>query len=246
MSFNSRISQLKEMIANSQSGIGFFGGAGVSTASGIPDFRSKDGLYNNQDAEFAQYDPEFLLSHTCLYNHPKVFFEYYRKKLDFRTAKPNVVHQKLAELEHAGIVNGVITQNIDGLHQKAGSNKVYEIHGSASKIYCSQCGKEYTQDVIFETTGIPRCECDNILRPNIVLYGEILPTNMWNGAIDDVLKVSDTLIVAGTSLLVHPATLLMQYFYGPNLIIINQEETPYDSYADLIFRENMTEVFSQI
>lgn len=244
-SFENRIKQLQSYIDNSPHGVGFFGGAGVSTASGIPDFRSKDGLYNQHDVKFDKYEPEFLLSHTCLYNHPKVFYEFYRQKMDCRNIEPNIIHQKLAEMEANGKLNGIVTQNIDGLHQKAGSKRVYEIHGTTARTYCHKCKKEYPADYIFTSEeAIPHCECGGIIRPDVVLYEESLPMDILHDAIEKVLKVSDTLIVAGTSLIVQPAASLLQYFYGENLVIINHDETPYDSYANLVFHENIEDVFS--
>ena len=256
-SFESRLFQLKEYIAQSVEnkpvnptgqesyGVGFFGGAGVSTASGIQDFRSKNGLYNQKDIQFEKYEPEYLLSHTCLYNHPKVFYEFYRQKMDCRNIEPNIIHYKLAEMEKAGILRGIVTQNIDGLHQKAGSQKVYEIHGTTNRIYCSKCGKEYPVDYIFTCReDIPKCECRGLIRPDVVLYGEQLPTEQLTDAIQNVLHVCNTLIVAGTSLVVQPAASLLTHFYGPNLVIINHDETPYDGYADLVFHEDIEKVFS--
>ena len=193
----------------------FFGGAGVSTESGIPDFRSKDGLYNQRDVRFDKYEPEYLLSHDCLVNHPDVFFEFYRQKMDARGCKPNAAHLKLAEMEDAGKLDAVITQNIDGLHQHAGSRKVYEV------------------------------SCGGVIRPDVTLYGESLPETAWERSID-ALSIAQCFIVGGTSLTVYPAASLVRYFRGPFLIICNRGATQYDQEADLIFRENIGEVFSRI
>ena len=225
----------------------FFGGAGVSTESGIPDFRSKDGLYNQNDVQFDQYDPEYLLSHSCLYEKPNVFYEFYRQKLDVRAIEPNITHYKLAEMEKKGKLLGVITQNIDGLHQKAGSRKVYEIHGTTSKNYCIDCKREFSTDYIFNSeTTIPRCDkCGGIVRPDVTLYGESLPAKTWKNA-KNIIYQADCLIVAGTSLTVYPAAGLVEEFEGRYVIIINMSDTKEDIRADLIFREKMGEVFSKI
>ena len=224
----------------------FFGGAGVSTESGIPDFRSKDGLYNQRDVRFDKYEPEYLLSHDCLVNHPDVFFEFYRQKMDARGCKPNAAHLKLAEMEDAGKLDAVITQNIDGLHQHAGNRKVYEVHGTTEKNYCSRCGKKYPSDYIYKSEErIPHCSCGGVIRPDVTLYGESLPETAWERSID-ALSIAQCFIVGGTSLTVYPAASLVRYFRGPFLIICNRGATLYDQEADLIFRENIGEVFSRI
>ncbi len=244
MSYEERIKQLKEIILNSPSTV-FFGGAGVSTESGIPDFRSKDGLYNQKDVNFEKYEPEYLLSHSCLVNNPEVFYEFYRQKLDVSGCEPNACHKVLAKMEEKGLLKCVITQNIDGLHQKAGSKNVLEIHGTTAHTICSKCRKEYPSRYIFETDEkVPRCECGGLIRPDVTLYEENLPK-----AFDEAYKIVSTsacLIVGGTSLAVFPAASLISYFYGSHLIIINNQETPYDNYADLVFHENLGKVFSDL
>lgn len=176
----------------------FFGGAGVSTESGIPDFRSKDGLYNQHDIKFERYEPEYLLSKECLNNNPKVFYEFYRQKMDTRNAEPNITHKILAKLEQTGKLKAIVTQNIDGLHQKAGSKNVFEIHGTTQRNYCSKCGKEYPSDYLFKTDeSIPKCECGGLIRPDITLYGEQLPEKTVNGAVEAISE-ADCLIVGGT------------------------------------------------
>ena len=201
------IEELKKVIDESDN-IVFFGGAGVSTESGVPDFRSKDGLYNQKDVRFDMYRPEYLLSHSCLMNEPKVYFEFHRQKMDTRDIEPNNAHKYLAKLEEFGKLRGVVTQNIDGLHQKAGSNKVYEIHGSALRNYCLKCGKKYPKDYIFETNEpIPHCDCGGMIRPDITLYEEGLPEDAVSGAVNAIAK-ADVLIIGGTSLTVYPAALM--------------------------------------
>lgn len=243
MDFNERINKLKKLISESND-IVFFGGAGVSTESGIPDFRSKDGLYNQHDVQFDKYEAEYLLSNVCLKENTKVFYEFYRQKLDYREIEPNITHCKLAELEQQGKLKAIITQNIDGLHQKAGSTNVIEIHGTTQKNYCHKCKKEYDSNYIFNCSeAIPKCECGGIIRPDVTLYGETLPTEAWNNSVE-VLNKADLLIVGGTSLTVYPARNLLSEYYGQNLVLINKGYTEYDSYADILFRESLGEVFS--
>ncbi len=205
----------------------FFGGAGVSTESGIPDFRSKDGLYNQHDVEFDQYSPEYLLSHECLVYHPKVFFEFYRQKLDTRSIKPNRTHYKLALMEEKGKLDGVITQNIDGLHQKAGSKHVYEIHGTTYRNYCMKCKKIYPADYIFTCEQeVPYCpDCGGMIRPDVTM---------------------DCLIIGGTSLNVYPAANLIDYFHGDYLILMNKGEVGRRTGADLVFNDNIGKVMDHI
>lgn len=246
MDFEQRLVKLQQIITNSKH-IAFFGGAGVSTESGIPDFRSKDGLYNQHDVKFDAYQPEYLLSHDCLFNEPKVFYEYYRQKLDCRNIEPNITHFKLAELEKNGKRISVITQNIDGLHQKAGSREVYELHGTTKRNYCANCGEQYDGDYIFNNdSSIVRCpKCKTgLIRPDVTLYGETLPEDYEKAM--DILKKADVMIVAGTSLTVYPAAYLVRYFNGEHLVIINRDETSADSHANLVFHENLGEVFSRI
>lgn len=217
-----KIRQLNEWIRES-SRIVFFGGAGVSTASGIPDFRSKDGLYNTPSVGFEAYQPEYLLSNRCLVHEPKVYFEFHRQKMDTRKIKPNHAHRYLAELEKTGKLTGVVTQNIDGLHQKAGSRKVYEIHGSALRNYCMKCGKIYPSDYVFESKEpVPHCECGGVIRPDITLYGESLPEDAVAGAAR-ALSGADMLIIGGTSLTVYPAASFINYFGGKYLAVINRD-----------------------
>lgn len=245
ISFEERIKKLNQMIQRSKH-IVFFGGAGVSTESGIPDFRSKDGLYNQHDIKFDEYEPEYLLSHSCLHNNCKVFFEFYRQKMDCRNIKPNIAHIKLAELEEKGKLTAIITQNIDGLHQKAGCKNVFEIHGTTKRIYCNKCGAKYDSDWIFTCKdAIPKCECGGIIRPDVTLYGESVQNLAWRNAMDALHK-SDLLIVGGTSLTVYPAANLISEYYRENLVIINRDITGHDNYADLIFREDIGKVFNQI
>lgn len=255
--FKERLNELKKIIDKSEH-IAFFGGAGVSTESGVPDFRSKDGLYNQHDVNFDAYEPEFLLSHSCLFNlksgmgykYPNidttpVFYEFYRQKLDCRNIEPNITHKKLAELEKNGKRISIITQNIDGLHQKAGSKEVYEIHGTAYENCCSKCGKEFDKNHIFESKElVPRCECGGLIRPKVTLYEENLPKAFEEAS--NLLHCVDTLIVAGTSLTVYPAATLVQDFYGDNLVIINRDKTNVDWSANLVFHENMGQIFKEL
>ncbi len=242
-----QINTLIEYIQSSHS-IVFFGGAGVSTESGIPDFRSKDGLYNQHDIQFEKYRPEYLLSHECLIDEPKVFYEYYRQKMDARGFEPNITHKVLAKLEEQGKLKAVITQNIDGLHQKAGSKAVYELHGTTERNYCSWCKKAYPSDYIF-TSGepVPKCECGGMVRPYVTLYGEGLPEDAWNQSIA-ALKSADMLIVAGTSLMVYPAANLVRYFAGDHLVVMNREKLklPINEETDLVIQGSMGEVFREL
>ena len=220
-----KIIKLKQFIDNSEN-IVFFGGAGVSTESGVPDFRSKDGLYNQHDVRFDKYQPEYLLSHSCLVNEPEVFFEFYRQKMDTRNIEPNFAHIYLAELEKRGKLKAVVTQNIDGLHQKAGSKTVYEIHGTTQRNYCTACGKAYDSDYIFNCEfKIPRCECGGIVRCDVTLYEEALPEEAVRGAVNAISK-ADMLIIGGTSLTVYPAASYIRYFRGKYMVIINKEHLP--------------------
>ena len=220
---NEKVKTLQKYIDESNR-IVFFGGAGVSTESGVPDFRSKDGLYNQHDVAFEQFEPEYLLSHSCLVCHPKVFYEYYRQKMDARHIEPNVTHKVLAQMEADGKLMAVVTQNIDGLHQKAGSKKVYELHGTTLHNYCSRCKKEYPSDYIFESEeAIPKCSCGGTIRPNVTLYEESLPEEAINGAISAIAN-ADMLIIGGTSLRVYPAASFIRYFRGKHLVVINKED----------------------
>ena len=217
----------------------FFGGAGVSTESGIPDFRSVDGLYNQQ----YKYPPETILSHTFYEAQPQEFFRFYRNKMLFPDAQPNAAHKKLAELERAGKLTAVVTQNIDGLHQKAGSRTVYELHGSVLRNYCEKCGKFYDAEFMLHSEGVPRCTCGGRIKPDVVLYEEGLDMDTVRGAVNAISE-ADMLIVGGTSLVVYPAAGLIQYYEGSRLVVINK--TDLSAMADLTILGAIGEVFSQI
>ncbi len=219
----------------------FFGGAGVSTESGIPDFRSVDGLYNQK----WKYPPEEILSHSFFERNPEEYYRFYREKLVVEGAKPNRAHLKLAELEAAGKLKAVITQNIDGLHQAAGSKKVLELHGSLLREYCSRCRKPYPVETINRCEGVPRCSCGGVIRQDIVLYEEPLDQEVMEESVR-YIRNADILIIGGTSLNVYPAAGLIRYYRGHKLVLVNLSETPYDSYADLVIHEKIGEVFSRI
>lgn len=243
---NEKIEKLKEFIHKSEN-IVFFGGAGVSTESGVPDFRSKDGLYNQRDIQFEKYNPEYLLSHSCFIDHPDVFFEYYRQKMDARHVEPNITHKVLARWEEEGRLSAVVTQNIDGLHQKAGSKKVYELHGTTRRNYCSCCKKEYPSDYLFESRDVvPKCECGGIIRPYVTLYEEGLPEDAVSGAINAISN-ADMLIIGGTSLRVYPAAGYVHYFKGKHLVVINKEELDVrlDGENDLFICASLGDVFKE-
>ena len=242
-----KIEKLKEMIDESNK-IVFFGGAGVSTESGIPDFRSKDGLYNQHDVRFDMYQPEYLLSHSCLVREPKVYFEFHRQKMDTRNIEPNNAHKYLAKLEESGKLIGVVTQNIDGLHQKAGSKKVFEIHGSALRNYCMSCGTTYPVDYIFDSTDeIPKCDyCGGVVRADITLYEEGLPDDQVEGAIS-AISSADMMIIGGTSLTVYPAASFINYFKGRNLVIINRDPLNIRVGENvLVINEKIGQVFTEL
>ncbi|MBQ7613602.1 MAG: NAD-dependent protein deacylase [Butyrivibrio sp.] len=240
------VRKLKELIDNSDN-IVFFGGAGVSTESGIPDFRSKDGLYNQHDVRFDKYQPEYLLSHSCLVYEPKVYYEFHRQKMDTRNIEPNNAHKYLAALERMGKLKAIVTQNIDGLHQKAGSKVVYEIHGSALRNYCMSCGKEYPSDYIFlSEEPIPKCSCGGVIRPDITLYEEGLPEDQVSGAIDSIAR-ADMLIIGGTSLTVYPAASFVNYFRGKNLVIINRDKIDIRKAENtLVINRKIGELFAEL
>lgn len=219
----------------------FFGGAGVSTESGIPDFRSTDGLYSQS----YDYPPEVILSRTFFDNNPAVFYRFYREKMLFLSAQPNDAHRKLAQLEEAGRLTAVITQNIDNLHQKAGSKNVLELHGSVWRNYCMRCKKPYPVEAVLQAEGVPRCECGGIIRPDVVLYEEALDTGVMEAAVRAVSQ-ADLLIVGGTSLVVWPAAGLIRYFSGDSLVLINKGETPYDDRADLLIRAPIAKTLGEI
>lgn len=243
------INELKELIKNAKH-IAFFGGAGVSTESGIPDFRGKDGLYNKPDINFSQYKPEYLLSCDCLNHNPKVFYEFYRQKMNCLDVEPNITHKLLAKWEQSGKRVSVITQNIDGLHEKAGSEEIYNIHGTIMRNYCVKCGKEYPADYIFKYSGaIPRCtehKAISMVRPDVTLYGERLPEAYEKAR--KALHEADLLIVAGTSLTVYPAAYLLQDFYGKHMVIINRDPVSHDveADADIVIHSSLGDVFSQL
>ena len=236
-----KLKKLQEMISKSNR-IVFFGGAGVSTESGIPDFRSVDGLYNQK----YDYPPETMLSHSFFVGHTEEFYRFYRDKVLALSAKPNPCHLKLAELEKAGKLTAVVTQNIDGLHQKAGSKKVYELHGSVHRNYCTKCHRSYDAQLIADCEGIPFCEkCGGVIKPDVVLYEEGLDGATIDGAVSAISN-ADMLIIGGTSLVVYPAAGLIDYFRGENLVVINKSPTGRDRYADLVITDPIGEVFSQI
>ena len=233
-----KIARLQEMVDQSHS-IVFFGGAGVSTESGIPDFRSTDGLYHQQYA----YPPETILSHTFYERKSEEFFRFYRDKLLRLDAQPNAAHKKLAELEQAGKLRAVITQNIDGLHQKAGSKRVYELHGSVLRNYCEACGKFYDAEYMLRSDGVPRCSCGGRIKPDVVLYEEGLDSDTVSGAVRAIAE-ADMLIVGGTSLVVYPAAGLIEYYRGHRLVVINK--TALSTAADLSFLSSIGQVLSHI
>ena len=231
---------LQEIINDSES-IVFFGGAGVSTESGIPDFRSTDGLYNQK----YDFPPETILSHRYFMTHTADFYKFYRDKMLYLDAKPNKAHTALAQLEQSGKLKAVITQNIDNLHQKAGSKTVYELHGSVYRNHCMDCKKIYGIEKILNSTDVPTCECGGIIKPDVVLYEENLNEDVISGAINAISNC-DTLIIAGTSLTVYPAAGFVGYFKGRHLVLINRDKTSYDKYAELVIREKVGEVLGEI
>lgn len=234
------IKTLQQWIDESQR-IVFFGGAGVSTESGIPDFRSVDGLYNQSYA----YPPETILSHSFFAQNPEEFYRFYREKMLIRGAKPNPAHLKLAELEQAGKLTAVVTQNIDGLHQMAGSKRVYELHGSVLRNHCVDCHRSYPVEVIEQSTGIPRCTvCNGIIKPDVVLYEEGLDPDVMDGATRAIMA-ADVLIVGGTSLNVYPAAGLLEYYRGDKLVLINKSATPADNRAQLVIHDSIGKVLGQ-
>lgn len=234
------ISQLQSMVDASRR-IVFFGGAGVSTESGIPDFRSTDGLYRQR----YEYPPEVMLSHSFYERHPEAFYDFYREKLLFPEAKPNAAHSKLAQLEQAGKLSAIVTQNIDGLHQAAGSRCVYELHGSVLRNYCQRCHQFYSMAHILHSSGVPRCSCGGVIKPDVVLYEEGLDQAVLQGAAQAITK-ADMLIVAGTSLVVYPAAGLLQFYRGHRLVLINKSATAADADADLRICRPVGEVLAQI
>lgn len=234
------IQKLQQMIDESHR-IVFFGGAGVSTESGIPDFRSVDGLYNQK----FDYPPETILSHSFFVSHTAEFYDFYRQKMICLTARPNAAHRKLAELEAAGKLTAVITQNIDGLHQMAGSKRVLELHGSVHRNYCQKCHKCYSAEEILAAAGIPRCTCGGLIKPDVVLYEEQLDSETIDESLNAIID-ADMLIIAGTSLTVYPAASLIHYFHGRYLVLINRDPTPMDDKTSLTLHGKVGEVLSQI
>ncbi len=240
MTTEERIAQLKEYVLGGNN-IVFFGGAGVSTESGIPDFRSTDGLYHQE----WKYPPETILSHSFFVQNPAEFYRFYKKKMLCLDARPNAAHRKLVELEEQGKLMAVVTQNIDGLHQLAGSKNVYELHGSVHRNYCQKCNRFYNAEYMLEAEGVPRCECGGLIKPDVVLYEEGLDSHTIQGAVE-AISHADLLIIGGTSLAVYPAAGLIDYFTGKHLVVINRAATPRDGNADLLIQANIGEVLSGI
>lgn len=238
--YEKEIEELQKNIDDS-SRIVFFGGAGVSTESGIPDFRSADGIYHQQ----YKYSPEQVVSHSFFMQHTEAFYDFYKEKMMILDAKPNPAHYKLAELEQAGKLTAVVTQNIDGLHQAAGSRTVYELHGSIHRNYCMECGRFYDAEYVKKTSGIPRCECGGVIKPDVVLYEEGLDPKTIQGAVE-AIAAADTLIIGGTSLVVYPAAGFVDYFGGKHLVVINKSETAKTVRAELSIAAPIGEIFSKI
>ena len=235
-----KIQEFKELVDKSNN-IVFFGGAGVSTESGIPDFRSKDGLYNQK----YKYPPEEILSHEFFIENTEEFYKFYKDKMNSLKYEPNITHKKLAYLEQEGKLKAVITQNIDGLHQKAGSKNVLELHGSVLRNYCIKCNKFYGAEYVFNSEGIRKCICGGIIKPDVVLYGESLDEEVLEKSVYAIAK-ADLMIVGGTSLMVSPANGLIRYFRGGNLVLINKDRTPYDNLANLVINDSLGKVMSNI
>ena len=236
----SKIETLKSWIEQAHRAV-FFGGAGVSTESGIPDFRSVDGLYHQK----FDYPPETIISRSFFDRRPEEFFKFYREKMLPLGFEPNVTHRVLARLEQEGHLAAVVTQNIDGLHQKAGSRRVFELHGSVLRNYCMRCGRAYPATFIRDCPGVPRCDCGGIVKPDVVLYEEPLDEKTLTGAVTMISR-ADLLFVGGTSLTVYPAAGLLRYYGGDRLVLINRDETPYDNEASLVLHESLGKVFSQL
>ena len=238
--YQEEVRKLQEIIDDSRR-IVFFGGAGVSTESGIPDFRSAEGIYH----QHYKYAPEQVVSHSFFKAHPDVFYEFYKEKMMCLDAEPNAAHRKLAQLEEAGRLTAVITQNIDGLHQKAGSKKVYELHGSIHRNYCQKCGRFYDAAFVKEAPGIPRCECGGIIKPDVVLYEESLDSMTIEKSVRAIAE-ADTLIIGGTSLVVYPAAGFIDYFRGRHLVVINKSATAREVGAELSISAPIGEILGQI
>ena len=232
--------KLKQWIEESGNVV-FFGGAGVSTESGIPDFRSQDGLYSQQ----YQYPPEMIISHSFYLKNPEEFYRFYKNKMIFPDAKPNAAHLALARLERQGKVKAVITQNIDGLHQKAGSRNVLELHGSVYRNFCTRCGRAYGLDAVLQAEGVPRCSCGGIIKPDVVLYEEGLDSDVLQKAVF-YIRHADVLIIGGTSLTVYPAAGLIDYYRGNRLVLINKSATARDAHADLMISRPIGQVFEEL
>ena len=235
-----KLEQFKQWIAESNR-IVFFGGAGVSTESGIPDFRSVDGLYSQK----FEYPPETIISHTFYQRKPEYFFRFYREKMLPLGFEPNITHRVLSRWEQEGKLSAVVTQNIDGLHQKAGSKKIYELHGSVLRNYCTICGKFHSAEFVRDAEGVPKCACGGTVKPDVVLYEESLDQRTIEKSVQ-AIRNADLLIVAGTSLTVYPAAGLINYYRGNRLVLINRDETSYDGRADLLFHEGLGKIFSQL
>ena len=235
-----KMEKLKKWISESER-IVFFGGAGVSTESGIPDFRSVDGLYSQK----FEYPPERIISRSFFERRPEYFYNFYREKMMPLGFEPNITHKVLARWEEEGKLSAVVTQNIDGLHQKAGSKCVYELHGSVLRNYCRRCGQFHTAEFVRDAQGIPKCACGGIVKPDVVLYEEGLNQDTLDGAASAIYN-ADLLIVGGTSLTVYPAAGLIRYFRGNRLVLINRDETPFDRQADLVFHESLGTIFAQL
>ena len=235
-----KIDELIKMIKKSNN-IVTFTGAGVSTDSGLKDFRSKDGLYNEDN----DYPAEYLLSSDCFYMHPDLFYDYYKKHFNCLKYEPNDTHKLLKVLEDKKKLKAIITQNIDGLHTKAGSKTVYEVHGTVYKNHCIKCHKEYDAEYVFNSKGIPKCSCKGIIKPDVVLYGESLPEEAFTNGLKAIAN-ADMLIIMGSSLTVYPASSMIDYFRGKYLVIINQDKTPYDYKADLVINDNLAEVSKKV
>lgn len=231
---------LEEVLARSKNLV-FFGGAGVSTESGIPDFRSVDGLYHQK----FRYPPEVMLSHSFYDTHTAEFYNFYRDKLIVHGAQPNAAHLRLAKLERRGICKAVVTQNIDGLHQRAGSRRVWELHGSVHRNHCMRCGRAYPVEFVRDSGGVPRCACGGIVKPDVVLYEEQLDGHTLQGALSDI-QGADMLIIGGTSLAVYPAASLVNYYRGHRLVLINKSPTPYDAHADLVIAGPIGEILGGV
>lgn len=235
-----KLETLKQWVRESNR-IVFFGGAGVSTESGIPDFRSVDGLYNQK----FDFPPEQIISHSFYKRDPSYFFRFYREKMMPLGFSPNITHNKLAQWESEGKLLGIVTQNIDGLHQKAGSKRVFELHGSILRNYCVNCGKFHSAEYVKEHPDVPRCECGGIVKPDVVLYEESLKASTIDGAVQSIQN-ADLLVVAGTSLTVYPAAGLINYYTGNRMVLINRDRTPYDNLANLVFHDSLGTIFTQL